>query len=142
MQRNDFCVQFDRLCEAFTVTNKESKIKIYFEELGTSDLDVFREAIRRIIRDNDRFPPISVILQTMETIKPQSHEAVIREPCALCDGYGWVIFHNRAFRGRCRHGNKLSESIPYAPMGPVEQKKYRDKFDADDAILYGKEGHA
>lgn len=111
MTREEFSTGFDRLTEAFNVTNAERKARIYFDELELISGDIFLAIVNRLVRQADKFPTISAILKTKEAIEPMGSEMMRKEYCLICDGYGWILTERGAGRANCIHGMKLSAKI-------------------------------
>ena len=140
MNYNDFQNNFDKLVAAFSITNPEKKAKIYFDELKTLSAHVFAQAVRNTIRDSDRWPTIAKLLQVAGSIQPKQNDRSIRQLCDRCDGYGWVIFENHAFRGRCPHGMLLSKQIAFSPESEIDKFNFRNQNKREmDEIYRGRE---
>lgn len=121
MTKEEFTAGFEKLKMAFSTANAEEKIKIYYEELRKINAAVFAETCRRLVRETDRFPTISLILRTAESVRPPQGAQTQKQKCPGCDGFGWAIFDGYAFRGRCEHGGALSRSISFVPVSEVEK---------------------
>lgn len=127
MTREEFSTGFDRLTEAFNVTNAERKARIYFDELELISGDIFLAIVNRLVRQADKFPTISAILKTKEAIEPMGSEMMRKEYCLICDGYGWIVTEMGAGRANCIHGMRLSTKIPIVEISA--SSKENNAFD-------------
>ena len=136
MNQYDFGQEFDRLVQAFNVTKPEDKAKVYFEELKNINLNSFKSVVTHIIRNNDRFPSISTILNQEASINPPKRRE--KAACDQCDGYGWKKLGYQVYRGDCAHGQKLSKSIKVCPS---EDKRYIELFNQKNDLIsvYGED---
>ena len=137
MTREEFMSGFDRLVNSFGAAGADRRATEYFQELQAESASVFKEACRRLIRDGDRFPPISTILRTIASINPKASDRIEKQDCAKCDGYGSVMFHGYAFRGRCEHGRRQSEKIAWAPETEIDRTNWANRIQREHDELYG-----
>jgi len=114
MTNETFVFHWRRLCGAFSATKPDEKGKIYFEELEKYDGSTFAKICAQIIRQDDRFPSIAKIITLIDSITPKEKTGI--ENCAVCNGSGWVWIWGVVYRGRCKHGEKLSTKISIAPL--------------------------
>ena len=83
------------LADAFRVSLTEGTIEVYHRYLrGFSDED-WQKLISRTIQHDQRFPPISVLLERADGMS--------RTMCKDCGARPWVI------KGRCRECNEVWE---------------------------------
>lgn len=126
MTRQDFDFYFGQLTDAFSVTQADKKAGIYYQELEHISRDLFAQTTSKILKTFAKFPTIADLLQCSWSLQPQGNELEEAYGCPDCDGYGWVILWDHAFRGRCEHGRKLSDKIAFAPVTEQERiKAYR-----------------
>lgn len=137
MEFDDFNFQYQRLARAFTVSRAEERLSIYFEELQKIDLVTFTEAVRRSIRDGERFPTIAHLIKTCDAICPPSQRS--KENCPMCDGTGQVSLWAHTFRTRCRHGKAQNNAIAFEPATENERFDYYSNLQNEWKSIYGKE---
>jgi hypothetical protein len=133
MTHEEFSVGFNKLCQAFSVTKPEQKARIYWSELKDVRPTLWNEAIRKHVRGGERFPTISTLLVLCSP--PSQNEHLSRQDCKKCDGFGWMVFEETAYRGRCEHGKRLSDKIAMYPVSElyVFNEKRRIKMANEEA---------
>ncbi len=137
MTSEDFWDEFEKLTFAFSVQKPEQKSKIYFEHLRSIELDTFSKAVKECVKECDRFPTISRLIQSCAKISPMIGRKVVR--CDQCDGMGTVSRWKHTFRARCIHGEQVSQQMMLAGRDEGDWSRIYFYLNRDWIKAYGKE---
>ena len=137
MTHEEFSEGFNKLAAAFTVAKPEQRARAYWEELQDIKAFVWMDAVKKQIRQGDRFPTLSTLLNLCNP--PNQQEELTKQPCDRCDGFGWVMFQKTAYRGRCEHGKRLSDKIRFAPESHIDIANETRSIHKANQAVYGPE---
>jgi hypothetical protein len=87
MMKDVFLEQMARLETNFEKSRNESRLRLWWEELSQCNDGRFRNAVTSIIRNEQRFPTLAVILSYVNST---GTEEITHDGCQYCGGRGWI----------------------------------------------------
>lgn len=137
MTNVEFMNGFNQLAEAFNVSKQDIKARIYFKELEYLGVVEWDKAIREILRDQERFPTISMLIAICQKHKPNNGDHA-EFSCKHCDGRGGVQVVDVIFRARCHHGRTMvPQYIPLLPESFDERRVLEFRLLGEWKDIYG-----
>ncbi len=110
----EFDYLFNKLCQAWSISNKDKKAAIYYERLSHFDLDTFTKVVYNILDTGQKFPTIADIKKLYSHLLPRTEDQ--KKECNQCDGFGRVVLGLMIYKSRCDHGDLLSNKFKKAPL--------------------------
>lgn len=81
--------------ECYNKKMNPTQAQVWFDELKYYPLEKYKRAIRKICISNQYFPALSVVLDTLKTIRTEADLSKGKVECEACKGTGYVIYHKK-----------------------------------------------
>jgi len=135
MKDDTFYQQIERLESNFDARRNEKRLVVWWEEVKNCADRRFERAVTNLIRNEQRFPSLAVILSYINAIDGEEYSG---DGCKYCGGRGWISvamvhpynpekgYYSPSVPCKCRISNMPTEQIINKKWGTatVDGKEY------------------